>query len=92
MSRTIKAIERHMIPQSKGGICSVSLLEARCRMAATRTRNTFRTRTSKVALAPCADAVADNRECGRLAGVMITMSIFWVLVLVLFAINLEQPN
>jgi hypothetical protein len=61
-------------------------------MAATRAGNIFRSRTSKVAPRPCASATGDKRECGRLGGVMITMSILWALVLVLFAINLEQPN
>jgi hypothetical protein len=67
MSKTIKAIERHMIPP-KSGIPSVSGLEARRGMATTRTRNTFRIRISKVALGPCATAAGDNRECSRLEG------------------------
>ena len=62
-------------------------------MAATRTGNSFRTRSSKVAFELRASAVAANRECGRLGDrAMITMTIFWALVLALFATNLEQPN
>ena len=84
MSRTIKAIERHMIlPVQRTKIdnsvspvedspwrarTSLSRVEARCGMAATRTRNTFRTRTSKVAAGPSAHAATDNRECDRLRG------------------------
>lgn len=37
-------------------------------MAATRTRNTFWTRITEVAVGFSADAASDNRECGRLGG------------------------
>ena len=98
MSRTIKAIERHMIlpvrlgPRSRIPPCpvadsprhgefvhrqtwrartSVSCLKARRRMAATRTRNTFRTGATKVALGLRASVFCDDRRRGRLGGVML---------------------
>jgi hypothetical protein len=72
---------------------STELAQAHCRMAATRTGNTFRPRRSKVAPGFYADAIGDNRECGWLGGqAMIMISIFWALVLALFTINREQPN
>jgi hypothetical protein len=55
MSRTIKAIERHMILPVRLG---------------PRSRNSFRTRTSKVALGLRASVSCDDRRRGRLEGVM----------------------
>jgi hypothetical protein len=76
---------------SPAGTCA--LRPAHWGMAATRTGNAFRKRTSKVTTDLCAVAVGDNGECGRLGGpAMIPMSIFWALVLALFATNLQQPN
>ena len=56
-------------------------------MAATRTRNTFRTHTPEVAPGLCAAAASDSRECGRLGGAMRTHAIsnvdwaFWFALL-----------
>jgi hypothetical protein len=70
-----------------------SCLDARRPMAATRTRNAFWTRSSKVALELRADAVGAHREYRRLGGVaMITPTIFWALVLALFTTKGEEPR
>ena len=59
-------------------------------MAATRTRNAFRSHITKVALHLCADAA---RQCGQLGeAAMVTTSILWALVICLFAIEGDQPN
>jgi hypothetical protein len=67
-------------------------IEAVRRMAATRTRDTFGTCRSKIAIDPCAAPVGGRRKCGRLGGTaMITISIFWALVIALFTTKGEQP-
>ena len=70
-----------------------SRCKTRRRMATTRTGNAVRPRSSKVAPELRADAVGANRERGWLGEpTMIPISIFWALVLALFATNLEQHN
>jgi hypothetical protein len=84
---------RIAINNSGGRVRTRWCIEPRRRMAATRAGNAFRTRSSKVALELRAGAVGANRERSRLRGrAMITMAIFWALVLALFATNLERPN
>lgn len=62
-------------------------------MAATRTGNRFRTRLSKIATDLCLAALDDKGECGREGGAaMIALSIFWSLVLALFASKDEEPG
>ena len=83
MSRTIKAVERHMIPQAKVPPVRLGLQsprrEARRRMAATRTRTLSGHAFRKLRLAPGADPVRD-RDC------------LAALVIGLFAINREWAN
>jgi hypothetical protein len=62
-------------------------------MAATRARNTFRTRISKVAFGLCAHAAGDNRECGSLGESTLTaMMLVWALLFVLFGFTAEKSN
>ena len=85
MSRTIKAIERHMIlPVRLGPRSRIPSVRSKTRLessdfslvsnsspnGSTRTRNSFRTRTSKVALGLRASVFCDDRRCGRLGGAM----------------------
>ena len=72
---------------------SGSYIDAVRRMAATRTRDTFGTCLSEIAIDPCAAAIGRRRKCARLGGpAMITLSIFWALVLALSTVKGEQPT
>jgi len=72
MSRTIKAVERHMIPQAKVPPVRLGLQSRAAKLVAEwqqrGPRNTFRTCISKAALGLGAVAVRDNRGCGRRLG------------------------
>lgn len=72
---------------------SGSYIEAVRRMAAARTRDSFGTCRTKIAIDPGAAAIHGRRKCARLGGAtMITMSIFWALVFALFVTKGEQPT
>jgi len=72
MSRTIKAVERHMSPQAKVPPVRLGLQSRAAKLVAEwqqrGPRNTFRTCISKAALGLGAVAVRDNRGCGRRLG------------------------
>jgi hypothetical protein len=93
MNRTIKAIERHMIPQSKAVSVQSRVPSLIADWQQRRTRNVIRTRATKAALIICAAAGRDDRECGSLEdSAMIPMIIAWVLILALFGFPAEKSN
>ena len=93
MGRTIRTIEHRLIRKPEHLVVQPFSRKLVGGMAATRTRNNFRTRISKVAFGLCAHAPGDNRECGSLGeSAMTAMILVWAMILVLFGFTAEKSN